>query len=139
VASARGGFFLFARAILARCSQRNVPAAASATSWRFSEVFDRSAAIPAAGDDGLALAEVGPKRCSQVANGVRLRFVRRSRSGLFSPKRTHAGGILRLRGLAARILARNVLDRLARQGIAIPACSSGARSVLLGSFAWQVV
>jgi len=51
-------------ATLTRCSPRNVPAAASATSWRFSEVFDRWAAMAAAGGGGSALASDGLKRCS---------------------------------------------------------------------------
>jgi len=51
-------------ATLARCSQRNVPAAERVMSWRLGGVFDRSAAMTAPGGGGATIAADGPKRGS---------------------------------------------------------------------------
>jgi len=126
-------------AALTRCSPRNVPAAASATSWRFSEVFDRWAAMAAAGRPWPRTDPNAARKSASRAPTLR---------GTGSPA-------------AARFMFALAKTRLCRRDFSTPSprdpdswpaiCliawrapgqplpRGGARLVFLGSFAWQVL
>ena len=121
-----------------RCSQRKFPVAASATSGRLGEVFDRWAAMTAQGGGRSTLAAEKPKRGSKSASRActsrGTRFARRSRVHVCFIKNESVPTVFYdFAASRPEFVARNLPNSLARHGTALSGCP-GRRSV---SFPWR--